>query len=319
MRDILMTWRDGDAVDTGHDRRLAKSVSTVYQEQHRPSITAAEPDLTQIHPIKPLLEVLSGRRRPVPPIWMMRQAGRYLPEYRKLRAKAGGFLDLCFTAEYAAEVTLQPIRRFNFDAAIIFSDILVIPYALGRSVRFEVGEGPRLDPLETPEQVATLASQADFSKLEPVYEALRRVRRELDPNIALIGFCGAPWTVATYMVAGQGTPDQAPARMMAYRHPEAFAKIIDVLVENSIQYLLGQLRAGADVLQIFDTWAGVLPPREFARWSVEPTRRVVARLRRGNRRRCRQHRLGGRAGVDPHPRAKPRRGAGQSRSAGADR
>ena len=155
---------------------------------------------------------------------MMRQAGRYLPEYRELRAKAGGFLDLCFTPEYAAEVTLQPIRRFNFDAAIIFSDILVIPYALGRDVRFEAGEGPRLDPLDTPEKVATLAKHADFGKLEPVYEALRRVRRELDPTIALIGFCGAPWTVATYMVAGQGTPDQAPARMMAYRHPEAFAR-----------------------------------------------------------------------------------------------
>jgi len=211
---------------------------------------------------------------------MMRQAGRYLPEYRELRAKAGGFLDLCFTPEWAAEVTLQPIRRFNFDAAIIFSDILVIPYALGRSVHFEVGEGPRLDPLDTPEQVATLAAHADFAKLEPVYEALRRVRRELDPKIALIGFCGAPWTVATYMVAGQGTPDQAPARMMAYRHPEAFSKIIDVLVENSIQYLLGQLKAGADALQIFDTWAGVLPASEFLRWSIEPTRRIVEGVRR---------------------------------------
>jgi uroporphyrinogen decarboxylase len=221
-----------------------------------------------------LLEVLSGRRQPVPPIWMMRQAGRYLPEYRQLRAKAGGFLDLCFTPEFAAEVTLQPIRRFGFDAAIIFSDILVVPYALGRKVRFEAGEGPRLDPMDTPDKVATLAPRADFSKLEPVYEALRRVRRELDPTIALIGFCGAPWTVATYMVAGQGTPDQAPARMMAYRYPDAFSRIIDVLVANSIEYLLGQLKAGADLLQIFDTWAGVLPPREFARWSVEPTRIV---------------------------------------------
>ena len=239
-----------------------------------------EPRLTQTPATKPFVEVLSGRRQPVPPLWMMRQAGRYLPEYRELRAKAGGFLDLCFTPDYAAEVTLQPIRRFNFDAAIIFSDILVIPYALGRSVRFEVGEGPRLDPMDTPDKVGTLASKGDFSKLEPVYEALRRVRRELDPKIALIGFCGAPWTVATYMVAGQGTPDQAPARMMAYRHPEAFAKIIDVLVENSIQYLLGQLKAGADVLQIFDTWAGVLPPREFQRWSVEPTRRIVEGVRK---------------------------------------
>jgi uroporphyrinogen decarboxylase len=236
--------------------------------------------LTQNSPAKPFLEVLAGRRQPVPPVWMMRQAGRYLPEYRELRARAGGFLDLCFTPEFAAEVTLQPIRRFNFDAAIIFSDILVIPYALGRSVRFEAGEGPRLDPLDTREQVAALATRADFSKLEPVYEALRRVRRELDPKIALIGFCGAPWTVATYMVAGQGTPDQAPARMMAYRYPEAFAKIIDVLVENSIHYLLGQLKAGADALQIFDTWAGVLPPSEFLRWSIEPARRIVEGVRK---------------------------------------
>jgi uroporphyrinogen decarboxylase len=235
--------------------------------------------LTHSGTIKPFLEVLSGRRQAVPPIWMMRQAGRYLPEYREVRAKAGGFLDLCFNPEFAAEVTLQPIRRFNFDAAIIFSDILIIPYALGRSVRFEVGEGPRLDPLDTPDKVGTLSSTADFSKLEPVYEALRHVRRELDPKIALIGFCGAPWTVATYMVAGQGTPDQAPARMMAYRHPEAFTKIIDTVVENSITYLLGQLAAGADVLQIFDTWAGVLPPREFQRWSVEPTKRIVAGVR----------------------------------------
>ena len=211
---------------------------------------------------------------------MMRQAGRYLPEYREVRAKAGGFLDLCFTPEYAAEVTLQPIRRFNFDAAIIFSDILVIPHALGRSVQFEAGEGPRLEPLDTPEKVKTLALHADFNKLEPVFEALRRVRLQLDPGIALIGFCGAPWTVATYMVAGQGTPDQAPARMMAYSHPNAFSKIIDVLVENSTQYLLSQLAAGADVLQIFDTWAGVLPPREFARWSTAPTRRIVEGVRR---------------------------------------
>ncbi len=211
---------------------------------------------------------------------MMRQAGRYLPEYREVRAKAGGFLDLCFTPEFAAEVTLQPIRRFNFDAAIIFSDILVIPYALGRDVRFEAGEGPRLDPLDTPDKVGTLATTGDFNKLEPVFEALRRVRHELDPKIALIGFCGAPWTVATYMVAGQGTPDQAPARMMAYRHPEAFAQIIDTVVENSIQYLLGQLKSGADLLQIFDTWAGVLPPREFQRWSVEPTKRIVEGVRK---------------------------------------
>ncbi|MCS3727651.1 uroporphyrinogen decarboxylase [Bradyrhizobium betae] len=228
---------------------------------------------------KPFIDVLSGQRQPVPPVWMMRQAGRYLPEYREVRAKAGGFLDLCFDPELAAEVTLQPIRRFGFDAAIIFSDILVIPYALGRSVRFEVGEGPRLEPLDDAAKVATLAPLADFGKLRPVFDALKIVRSALDPRTALIGFCGAPWTVATYMVAGHGTPDQAPARMMAYRHPDAFAKIIDVLVENSIQYLLAQLAAGANALQIFDTWAGVLPPAEFARWSVEPTRRIVEGVR----------------------------------------
>lgn len=228
---------------------------------------------------KPFIDVLSGQRQAVPPMWMMRQAGRYLPEYRAVRAKAGGFLDLCFNPALAAEVTLQPIRRFGFDAAIIFSDILVIPYALGRSVRFEVGEGPRLEPLDDPAKVATLAPRADFGKLEPVFEALKIVRGALDPKVALIGFCGAPWTVATYMVAGHGTPDQAPARMMAYRHPEAFAKIIDVLVESSIDYLLAQLAAGADALQIFDTWAGVLPPAEFARWSIEPTRRIVEGVR----------------------------------------
>jgi uroporphyrinogen decarboxylase len=229
---------------------------------------------------KPFIDVLSGQRQAIPPMWMMRQAGRYLPEYREVRAKAGGFLDLCFNPELAAEVTLQPIRRFGFDAAIIFSDILVIPYALGRSVRFEVGEGPRLEPLDDPAKVATLAAHADFGKLAPVFEALKLVRGALDPKIALIGFCGAPWTVATYMVAGHGTPDQAPARMMAYRHPEAFAKIIDVLVESSIEYLLAQLAAGANALQIFDTWAGVLPPVEFARWSTEPTRRIVEGVRK---------------------------------------
>jgi len=235
-----------------------------------PPVPAAAPSAAR------LLSACRGGAVDRPPVWMMRQAGRYLPEYREVRAKAGGFLDLCFTPQYATEVTLQPIRRFDFDAAIIFSDILVIPHALGRSVQFEAGEGPRLDPLDTPEKVKALASHADFDKLEPVFEALSRVRQKLDPKIALIGFCGAPWTVATYMVAGQATPDQAPARMMAYCHVDAFSKIIDVLVENSIRYLLGQLKAGADVLQIFDTWAGVLPPREFQRWSIEPTKRIGA-------------------------------------------
>jgi uroporphyrinogen decarboxylase len=261
-------------------RRRGQATAGSVSDGPEMLLAMTEHVLTTSPTIKPFLEVLSGRRQTVPPLWMMRQAGRYLPEYRALRAKAGSFLDLCFTPDYATEITLQPIRRFAFDGAVIFSDILVIPHALGRSVRFEAGEGPRLDPLDTPDKVATLAPEADFGILEPVFETLRRVKRELDPKIALIGFCGAPWTVATYMVAGQGTPDQAPARMMAYNHPDAFTKIIDVLVENSIRYLLGQLKAGADVLQIFDTWAGVLPPREFARWSIEPTKRIVEGVRK---------------------------------------
>jgi len=239
-----------------------------------------EEPLTKSPTRKPFLDVLSGHRQQVPPLWMMRQAGRYLPEYKEVRSKAGSLLELCLTPELAAEVTLQPIRRFHFDAAVIFSDIVVVPYALGRAVWFEAGEGPRLDPLDAPEKVEAWEPQSGTGKFEPVYEALRRVRRELDPAIALVGFCGAPWTVATYMVAGQKTSDQGPARMLAYRHPEAFKTIIDAIVDSSIQHLLGQLDAGADVLQIFDSWAGVLPPREFERWSVEPTRRLVEGVRK---------------------------------------
>ena len=230
--------------------------------------------------IKPLLEVLSGRRQAIPPVWMMRQAGRYLPEYRELRARAGSFLNLCFTPALAAQVTLQPIRRFRFDAAILFSDILVVPHALGRSVRFEAGEGPRLDPLTTSGEIESLADSLDESTFAPVYEAVRLVKSELDPEIALIGFCGAPWTVATYMVAGGGTTDQAPARLLAYREPAAFARLIDILSAASVRYLVGQLQAGADLVQLFDTWAGILPPRELDRWCIEPARRIVAEVRR---------------------------------------
>lgn len=230
-------------------------------------------------PAKPILDVLAGRKQPVPPAWFMRQAGRYLPEYRALRERAGSFLNLCFTPELAAEVTLQPIRRFAFDAAIIFSDILVVPHALGRDVRFEAGEGPRLDPLADAAALNKLSSEPDETIFEPVYETVRRVKRELPPGVALLGFCGAPWTVATYMVAGRGTPDQAPARLLAYREPDAFARMIDILVETSTHYLVGQLKAGADAVQIFDTWAGVLPPAEFTRWCVEPVRRLIANVR----------------------------------------
>jgi uroporphyrinogen decarboxylase len=228
---------------------------------------------------KPLCDVLDGKRQAVPPVWMMRQAGRYLPEYRALREKGGSFLKLCFTPEWAAEVTLQPVRRFGFDAAILFSDILVIPHALGRALRFVEGEGPRLDPLMNGAAVARLPRQADGKKLAPVYETVRQVKAQLPPQTTLIGFCGAPWTVATYMIAGQGTPDQAPARLFAYREPEAFATLIDILIESSVDYLAAQLESGADAVQIFDTWAGVLPPDQFDRWCIQPTRQIVDRLR----------------------------------------
>lgn len=228
---------------------------------------------------KPLLEVLSGRRRSVPPVWMMRQAGRYLPEYRALRAKAGGFLDLCFNPEFAAEITLQPVRRFGFDAAILFSDILVIPYALGQKVWFVEGEGPRLEALSDSAALQQFNGELDGSKLAPIYETVRRVKQELPGNVTLIGFCGAPWTVATYMVAGRGTPDQAPAKNLAAKDPAAFEHLIDKLVDASAGYLIRQLEAGADCLQIFDTWAGNLSLAEFDRWSVQPTKRLVAKVR----------------------------------------
>jgi len=228
----------------------------------------------------PLLDVLAGRRQTVPPVWLMRQAGRYLPEYMAVRKTVGGVLDLCFTPKLAAEVTLQPIRRFGFDAAILFSDILVVPHALGRHVRFEAGEGPRLDPLDDPAAMMALHRASDDAVLAPVYETIRLVKAELPAAVTFLGFCGGPWTVATYMVAGRGTPDQAPARLFAYRHPDAFAHLIDVLVEASAEYLIRQLRAGVDAVQIFDTWAGILAPDEFERWCIAPTRRIVADVRR---------------------------------------
>ena len=209
----------------------------------------------------------------------MRQAGRYLPEYRALREKAGDFLTLCFTPELAAEVTLQPVRRFGFDAAILFSDILVIPHALGQLVRFTAGEGPQLDPITDRQALTRLELELDHSVLAPVYEAIRQVKASLAPNVALLGFCGAPWTVASYMIAGQGTPDQQPARMFAYGDPEAFSGLIDKLVDASISYLIRQLQAGVDAVQIFDTWAGVLPARELARWCIGPTQRIIAKVR----------------------------------------
>jgi uroporphyrinogen decarboxylase len=228
---------------------------------------------------KPLLNVLNGGREKIPPVWMMRQAGRYLPEYRATREKAGSFLDLCFNPELAAEVTLQPIRRFNFDGAILFSDILVIPYALGRKVDFVAGEGPKLEPIGEPETARTIRKEVDHGALAPIYETIRRVKTKLPDHVTFLGFCGAPWTVATYMIAGHGTPDQAPARLFAYRHPDAFDELLQVLVKASAEYLIRQIKAGVDAVQIFDTWAGVLPPEEFARWCIAPTRRIVLAVR----------------------------------------
>ena len=226
-----------------------------------------------------VMRVLGGEVLFPPPIWVMRQAGRYLPEYRATRAKAGGFLDLCYNPELATEVTLQPIRRYGFDAAILFSDILVIPDALGQPVRFAEGEGPLLEALRL-DEVGRLAPERVAGHLAPVFEAVARIRSALPGETTLLGFCGAPWTVATYMIAGRGTPDQAPARRAALGDPEGFGRLIDILVETSTDYLARQIEAGADAVQIFDTWAGVLDEDQFARWVVGPTRRIVEGLRR---------------------------------------
>ncbi len=210
----------------------------------------------------------------------MRQAGRYLPEYRAIREKAASFLDLCFTPKLAAEITLQPIRRFGFDAAILFSDILVVPHALGQRVSFESGEGPQLEALSEPSMLRRLPTALDHAALAPIYETIARVKRDLPPAVALLGFCGAPWTVATYMIAGRGMIDQLPARLFAYRHPESFAALIDRLTDVSADYLVRQFEAGVDAVQIFDSWAGILPPEQFAAWCVVPTARIVTAVRK---------------------------------------
>ncbi|MBM3542974.1 MAG: uroporphyrinogen decarboxylase [Alphaproteobacteria bacterium] len=227
-----------------------------------------------------LLRALAGKPNDRPPVWLMRQAGRYLPEYREVRAKAGSFLDLCRNPALAAEVTLQPLRRFELDAAIVFSDILIVPYALGQKVEFVEGEGPKLDPVSDGKAMARLnASRADEA-FAPVYETVARVVAELPEAVPLIGFCGAPWTVATYMVEGSGSKDQAASRLMAYREPEIFQALIDLLVAVSADYLLGQIKAGASVLQIFDSWAGSLPEDQFERWCIAPTKQIVARVKK---------------------------------------
>jgi uroporphyrinogen decarboxylase len=234
-------------------------------------------DKPSTKPAQPkFLRALSGEPVWPPPLWLMRQAGRYLPEYREIRAKSASFLDFCYDPKSTVEATLQPIRRFGFDAAILFSDILVVPDALGQSVSFESGDGPRLAPVIDEAAISRLHESIDLNRLAPVFETVSRLKQDLPRDTPLIGFCGAPWTVASYMVAGRGTPDQAPARLFAYRHPVLFRKIIDRLVTASIDYLLQQIKAGVDAIQIFDTWAGVLPAGEFDRWCVSPIAAIVA-------------------------------------------
>jgi len=227
---------------------------------------------------KPLIAVLKGERRDPPPLWMMRQAGRYLPEYRQLREEKGSFLDLVYDSDSAAEVTLQPLKRFpKLDAAILFSDILIIPFAIGQNLSFVAGEGPRLTP---PLRSASLDELTAFpARLDPIYETVSKVRGSLDRDKALIGFAGAPWTVATYMIAGQGSREQADARRLAYSDPAQFSEIIERIEEVTFGYLSGQVDAGAEVLQLFDSWAGSLAPAEFERWVIAPTERLAGRLK----------------------------------------
>lgn len=227
---------------------------------------------------KPLLATVLGQRQERPPMWIMRQAGRYLPEYRATRSQARDFLDLCYTPELAVEVTLQPLRRFDLDAAILFSDILVVPDALGQDVRFQTGEGPVLEALDE-KGIERLEPVRAIEHLAPVLETVRRLRAALPPEKTLIGFCGAPWTVATYMLGGRGSPDQWVARKFALEHPAAFDRLMDILVETSISYLAAQFEAGADVVQLFESWALNLDDASFERNVMEPNRRVVEGLR----------------------------------------
>jgi uroporphyrinogen decarboxylase len=229
---------------------------------------------------KPLLQLLNGQKASKPPVWLMRQAGRYLPEYLQTRQKAGDFLTLCYTPDLAAEVTLQPIRRFGFDAAILFSDILVVPHGLGQNVWFETGEGPRLDPLTGAADLAQLSVERMREKLAPVYQAIGYIAAALPPQTTFIGFAGAPWTVATYMVEGRGSKDHLQTRVVAATQPEFFARLIDLLVAATIAHLSAQIDHGAQVVQLFDSWAGVLDEQAFAQWVIAPTRRIVDALRR---------------------------------------
>lgn len=229
---------------------------------------------THIDP--PLLAVLKGERRDPPPVWLMRQAGRYLPEYRALRAEKGGFLELVYDSDAAAEITIQPLRRFGMDGAILFSDILIVPHAMGQGLTFGPGEGPQLTPA---------LSDGDFSMLEPnplhfakIYETVAKVRKAIDPKVTMLGFAGSPWTIATYMVAGHGSKDQAETRRLAYKDPGRFQALIDKIVAVTVDYLSGQIDAGAQAIQLFDSWAGTLSPAQFERWVIAPNADIVGRL-----------------------------------------
>lgn len=229
---------------------------------------------------KTILRALAGETLPVPPVWMMRQAGRYLPEYRATRAEAGDFLSLCYAPDLAAEVTLQPIRRYGFDAAILFADILLLPQALGADLWFETGEGPRLSTITTPGELAKLKPvEAIHDTLSPIYETVRIIARDLPKDTTLIGFAGAPWTVATYMVAGRGTPDQGPAHALKASDRATFQGLIDILTEGTIAYLSAQVEAGAEVIKLFDSWAGSLKGQDFDDFALAPARRIIAALK----------------------------------------
>ncbi len=228
---------------------------------------------------KPFLQALGGEALDSPPFWLMRQAGRYLPEYRETRAKAGSFLDLCYNPDLATEVTLQPLRRYGMDAAILFSDILVIPDGMGQPVRFEEGKGPILEPVRSNAEAAKLEPDRVLEKLAPVFETVKRLSSEIPETTALIGFAGAPWTVAIYMVEGRGGTDCGEARRWAHSDPDGFGALMDKLVDATAAYLLRQIECGAEAIQIFDTWAGVLTESQFERWVIAPTAEIVRRLK----------------------------------------
>ena len=220
-----------------------------------------------------LLDTLNGRRGDAVPLWLMRQAGRYLPEYRALRAEKGGFLELAYDSEAAAEITLQPIRRFGFDGAILFSDILVIPHAMGQDLWFEAGEGPRLAPPLV--DAAWRGLEKAEARLDPIYGTIRRTRADLPAGVTMLGFAGSPWTVATYMIAGQGSKDQHETRALAYRDPAAFASLIEAIETATVRYLIGQIDAGVEAVQLFDSWAGSLAPDQYERWVIAPNARIA--------------------------------------------